>query len=283
MEIHRLLTRVFPSVTSVTFRETPRDSWTERGSVKAILVQPFIEVALQQQHTPTLQGDQRGSGIFRENYVAFRQAIKIGGSLPIVLRFGEILSQPLISIRSMSLRFLSPSPSSVTFHRPPTPLDLFQPYTNIMSNAASPRPASPSLVEIDKRGRPKHLTPTSPEYYTWYDEKEVVRKRSDGRGNRGEVRQVSKPGFGKAKRCYTCCTGSCSFFRPDAMAEHIKPPTNLTHLERAIGGLDAVLAGPVGELAAPLARVQENLRSLREQFVGGSTSGGGSGATGNSQ
>ena len=67
------------------------------------------------------------------------------------------------------------------------------------------------------------------------------------------------------------------------MAEHIKPPTNLMYLERAIGGLDAVLAGPVGKLAAPLARVQENLRSLRDQLVGGPTAGGGSGTTGNGQ
>ena len=45
------------------------------------------------------------------------------------------------------------------------------------------------------------------------------------------------------------------------MAEHIKSPTNLMYLERAIGGLDTVLAGPVGELAAPLARVVMKLRS----------------------
>ena len=55
------------------------------------------------------------------------------------------------------------------------------------------------------------------------------------------------------------------------------------YLERAIGGLDAVLAGPVGELAAPLTRVQENLRNLHKQLVGGPTSGGGSGVTGNGQ
>jgi hypothetical protein len=69
-----------------------------------------------------------------------------------------------------------------TIHRPL--LDLFQPYTSIMSNvAASPRkfcmasslirtgPPTPPLVEVDKRGRPKHLTPSSPEYSTWFDEK----------------------------------------------------------------------------------------------------------------
>ncbi|KAK1921299.1 hypothetical protein DB88DRAFT_475194 [Papiliotrema laurentii] len=176
-----------------------------------------------------------------------------------------------------------------------------------MSNAASPRPASPSLVEIDKRGRPKHLTPTSPEYYTWYDEKgkrrqyprrelDMLAKRyaNDPTVEVTEVKcdrcrednfpcYVQKPGFGKAKRCYTCCTGSCSFFKHDTVAEPSETPTNLTYLERAIGGLDAVLAGPVGELAAPLTRVQENLRNLREQLVGGPTTGGGSGVTGNGQ
>jgi hypothetical protein len=55
------------------------------------------------------------------------------------------------------------------------------------------------------------------------------------------------------------------------------------YLERAIGGLDAVLAGPVGELAAPLERVQENLKNLREQLVGGPTLGGGSGSSGSGQ
>ena len=52
-----------------------------------------------------------------------------------------------------------------------------------MSNAASSRefritsplirtgPASPPLVQLNKRGQPVLLDPSSPEYSTWYDEK----------------------------------------------------------------------------------------------------------------
>ena len=58
--------------------------------VNAILVQPFLEVTLQQQLTPAWKGDQPGSGIFRENQGSCGKAITIGESLWVVLRIKDL-------------------------------------------------------------------------------------------------------------------------------------------------------------------------------------------------